>query len=260
VARHLGQFNGAYLVGQPIPCEPWVTRSWLRQYVEHAGTMIEFIRRNPCHPTVMVMFPGDSVAQILAFWEERKSILEVIESLPQVFCHQDAFKRNLFARRGRTVAIDWGYLGIAPVGSELVALVAASIGLFEVPVDWVNEMDKICFAGYLQGLRDAGWNGDPKLVRMGYTVSCLLRYPLAAFVGEQLPRLLDQESRALMEVNLNKPADEIEKSDPALVSYYQARIPEALKLLGLKRLVNLLGRIAVHTLDLRIKVRNRAKV
>jgi hypothetical protein len=121
-------------------------------------------------------------------------------------------------------------------------------------------MDRICFEGYLQGLRDAGWNGDPKLVRMGYTVSCMLRYPIGGGVGETLPRMLDQKSRSLMEVNLNKSAEEIEESDLALVSYYQAMIPEALKLLGLKRLVNLIGRIAVHTLDLRIKARKRTKV
>ncbi len=260
VARHLGQFNGAYLVGQAYPSEAWVTRNWLRKYVEHSASMIEFIRSNPGHPTVTAIFPGDSVAQILAIWEERNRVLEAVENLPQVFCHQDAFKRNLFARQNKTIAIDWGYLGVAPVGAELVALVAGSIGLFEVPVDRVKEMDRICFEGYLQGLRDAGWNGDQKLVRMGYTISCLLRYPLGGTVGEELPRMLDQKGRSLMEISFNKSADEIEKTDPALVSYYQALIPEALKMLGMKRLLNLVGRIAIHTLDLRIKVRNRAKV
>ena len=199
-------------------------------------------------------------SRFTALWEERNRILDVVENLPQVFCHQDAFKRNLFALQNKTIAIDWGYLGVAPVGAELVALVAGSIGLFEVPVDRVKEMDHICFEGYLQGLRDAGWNGDPKLVRMGYTISCLFRYPLGATVGQELPRMLDQKNRSLMEITLNKSADEIEKTDPALVSYYQALIPEALKMLGMKRLVNLLGRIAIHTLDLRIKLRNRAKL
>jgi hypothetical protein len=254
VARHLGQFNGAYLVGQAFPCEPWVTRNWLRQYVEHAASMIEFVRSDPGHPTVMALFPGDFLAQILATWEERERILEVVENLPQVFCHQDAFKRNLFARQNKTVAIDWGYMGIAPVGSELVALVEGSIHLFEVPVDRVQEMDRICFEGYLQGLRDAGWDGDPRLVRTGYTVTCLLRYPIGGGC-EALPTLLDQEGRSHMEVTFDRPVEKIEKTDPALAAYYQALIPEALKLLGMKKLVSLISRIAVHTLRLRIKGR-----
>jgi len=254
VARHLGQFNGAYLIGQAFPAEPWITRNWLRMYVEHAAAMIEFIRVNPKHPIVLHMFPGDSVAQLLAVWDERGSILDVLENLPQVFCHQDAFKRNLFARGGRTIAIDWGYMGIAPVGAELVALVAASIGFFEIPADRVKEMDRICFEGYLQGLSEAGWNGNPKLVRTGYAVSLLLRYPIGGQLGELLPTFLNQEGRSKMEVAFeNKTATELEQSDPALVAYYQGMIPEALKLLGLKRLFSIASRIGIHTLRLRAR-------
>lgn len=256
VARHLGQFNGAYLVGRSLPSEPWITRNWLRQYVEHSAPMIEFIRSNPNHPVVMHLYPGDSVAQILGAWDERASILDALENLPQVFCHQDAFKRNLFARQNQTIAIDWGYMGIAPIGAELVPLVAASIGLFEIPIERVKEMDRLCFEGYLQGLHDAGWNGDPKLVRIGYTVSCLLRYPIGGNVGELLPTLLDQEGRSKLETAFdNKTAAEIEQSDPALVAYYQGLLPEALKLLGIRRLISLFSRITAFTFRLRMKRR-----
>jgi hypothetical protein len=254
VARHLGQFNGAYLTGQAFPSEPWVTRNWLRMYVEHAAEMIEFVRGNPNHPTVVHMFPGDTIAQILAVWEEHDQILDVLENLPQVFCHQDAFRRNLFARGGRTVAIDWGYMGIAPVGAELVALVAASLGFFEIPTERVMELDRLCFDGYLQGLRDAGWKGDPKLVRTGYVVSLLLRYPIGGQLGELLPKFLEEEGRSRMEAAFdNKSAAELEQSDPAIVAYYERMLPEALKLLGIKRLFSLVGRIGIHTLRLRAR-------
>jgi hypothetical protein len=255
VARHLGQFNGAYLVGRSFPSEPWITRNWLRKYVEHAAPMIEFVRSNPNHPVVMHMFPGDILPQTLGAWDERGSILDALENLPQVFCHQDAFKRNLFARQDKTIAIDWGYMGIAPVGAELVALVAGSISLFEVPVERVMEMERLCFEGYLQGLHDAGWNGNPKLVRTGYAASCLLRYPIGGAVGQTLPTMLDKESRSHMEATLEKSADEIEKTDPALVAYFQALIPEALKLLGIRRLISLFSRIAANTFRLRMKKR-----
>jgi hypothetical protein len=195
------------------------------------------------------MFPGIVLAQILAVWDERERILGVLDHLPQVFCHQDAFKRNLFARNGRTIAIDWGYLGIAPVGAELVPLVAASIGFFEISADKVMEMDRLCFEGYLQGLRDAGWNGDPKLVRTGYAVSLMLRYPIAGQVGEVLPKLLSEEGRSRMEAAFeNKSADELEKSDPAIVAYYQSLLPEAMKLMGISNLLRVVARIGLNTL------------
>jgi hypothetical protein len=251
VARHLGQFNGAYLTGQAYPSEPWVTHNWLHMYVKNAAKMIEFIRRDPYHPVVMNMFPGNTLAQVLAIWEENEQILEVLEKLPQVFCHQDAFRRNLFARGGKTFAIDWGYMGVAPLGAELVALVAGSLGFFEIPAERVKELDRICFEGYLQGLREAGWSGDPKLVRRGYAVSLMLRYPIGGQLGELLPAFLDQERRSRMEAAFeDKTAAELEKVDPAIVTFYEGILPEALKLLGMKRLLGITGRIGVHTLQL----------
>jgi hypothetical protein len=71
-----------------------------------------------------------------------------------------------------------------------------------------------------------------------------------------LETFLDQERRAKLETAFkHKSADELEKTDPALNAYYQARLPEALKLLGTKRLAVLLARIAVQTLRLRLKRR-----
>ncbi len=256
-ARHLGQFNGAYLTGHPFPSEPWIARDWLRKYVENAAKMIEFVRGNPGHPMIRHMFPGIVLAQILAVWDERERILDVLDHLPQVFCHQDAFKRNLFARNGRTIAIDWGYMGITPVGAELVPLVAASLGFFEIPVEKVMDLDRQCFEGYLQGLRDAGWEGDPKLVRTGYTVSLMLRYPVGGQVGEIVPKMLDQEGRSRMEAAFeNKSADELEKSDPAIVAYYQSLLPEAMRLIGMTNLLRVVGRIGLNTL--RVKATRKA--
>jgi hypothetical protein len=51
----------------------------------------------------------------------------------------------------------------------------------------------------------------------------------------------------------NKSAAELEQSDPAIVAYYERMLPEALKLLGIKRLLSLVGRIGIHTLQLRAR-------
>jgi len=39
-------------------------------------------------------------------------------------------------------------------------------------------LEGIAFEGYLEGLRDAGWRGDPRQVRLGYTAASL-RYRFA---------------------------------------------------------------------------------
>jgi len=250
VAYHLGQFNGAYLNQQVLPSEAWVTRDWLHKYTDNAARMIEFIRSEPNHPVVTSLYPGITKAQILAFWDQHHQIMEILDRLPQVFCHQDAFRRNLFTRDGRTIAIDWGYSGIAPVGAELVALVFGSLGLFEIPPEQVRDLDRQCFEGYLQGLREAGWNGDPQMVRTGYVLTLLLRYPIGGSVGQVLPALLEEESRKQLEdVFEDKTVKDLEKTDPATIAFYQEIIPEALKLLGLKRLLGVVWRIGVNYLQ-----------
>ncbi len=254
IARHLGQFNGAYLTGQAIPSASWIPHNWLRKYTENAAPMIEFLRKNPHHPTVMHMFPGNAVAQLLAIWDLRDPILKMLENLPQVFCHQDAFRRNLFTHHGKTVAIDWGYMGNAPVGAELVALVAGSLGLFEIPADQVFEMDRLCFEGYLRGLADAGWHGDPKIVRTGYAVTLLLRYPIAAQIGEMLPWMLVKGGNKKVETAFtDKTLEQLEHVDPAVVAYYEKMLPEALMLLGFNKLFRVVSMIGSHTLQIKAK-------
>jgi hypothetical protein len=251
VAYHLGQFNGAYINQYALPSDTWVTHDWLHKYVDNATRMIEFIRSAPNHPVVTGLYPGINRALILAFWDSHHRIIEILDNLPQVFCHQDAFRRNLFSHAGKTIAIDWGYSGIAPIGAELVALVFGSLGLFEIPPEQVNELDKQCFQRYIQGLREAGWNGDPKIVRTGYALTLVLRYPIGGSVGQMLPALLEKESRQLLESAFeDKTAEDIEKTDPAVISYLQQILPEALKLSGIKCLLGFAWRMAANQLQL----------
>lgn len=90
--------------------------------------------------------------------------------------------------RDETVAVDWAFLGTAAVGEELASLVCASVMLADADPDRVRELGETCFEGYLAGLRDAGWDGDPKLVRLGYAAGTI-RYGLfpAAIVGPHQP-------------------------------------------------------------------------
>jgi hypothetical protein len=251
VARHLGQFNGAYLVAHPLPSELWITRDWVRKYVERAAPAIEFIRHNPQHPVVRQWYPGSALAQVLAVWDVRSRLLDLLDRLPQTFCHQDAWKRNLFARHDQTVAIDWGYAGIAPLGAELAALIVGSFGLYEVPASQAFELDRICFEGYLQGLRDAGWDGPSRLVRLGYTLTYLLRYVYGGRIGEMLPALLDEYKRQFFETALSRSAEEMGRRDPHMKAYHQSVFRETLKLLGLSKTLEILGREVVLSISLR---------
>jgi hypothetical protein len=258
VARQLGEFNGAYLAGRALPSEAWITHDWLRKYLQEAAPMIEFIRQNPAHPIVNAMLPGITLPLTLAVWEEHHRMLTKLGSMPQTFCHQDAFERNMFYRGGELVLIDWNYAGIAPIGTELVALVGVAFGLANFPVSQARELDQACFENYLEGLRASGWQPDQRQVRLCYCLTVTLRYVIGATIGEVLPGLLNQATREHWAEGMNKGEEYAGESDPGIVAYYTAIYMEGLKSLGLAFLLRVVARTISHAI--RLSGKRRVKV
>ena len=184
-ARHLGQLNGAYLVGRPLPTEPWVLREWIRSEVaEEEALDVARPPRLPDHPLSRRAFPGRSVDDLLRFWTDRELFLAALDQLPKTFGHLDAAPSNVFARRDpsgetQTVAIDWSHAGIAEIGHDIAPLVFFSFLDDRMDVAQTEALDKHVFAGYVRGLQEAGWQGDPRIARLGYTASLALRYGLS---------------------------------------------------------------------------------
>ena len=235
VARQLGRFNGVYLAGRPLPAQPWLSRSWLRSWVEQAAPVIPLLPSLPEHPLAKRMYPPDLVEAYLRLWAERERFLAAIECLPQTFCHLDVFRRNMFARRGadgqdQTVLIDWSFAGIGAIGEELACLIVASVELFEVEVARAAELDRIVFDGYLVGLRDAGWHGDPRQVRFGYAASAVLRYGVGV-LGLLVKGLLDEQAHPLIEQIMGRSIDECVDIWAAQIPFLKGLIAEAWELL-----------------------------
>ena len=181
-ARHLGQFNGAYLVGRPLPTGPWVLREWIRGYVaDEEAPDVARLQRLPDHPLSRRAFPGRSVDDLLRFWEDRELFLAALDRLPKTFGHLDAAPSNVFARRGpsgqaQTVAIDWSHAGIAEIGHDIAPLVFFSLLDDRFDPAQADALDERVFAGYVSGLQETGWQDDPAAARFGYAASFALRY------------------------------------------------------------------------------------
>ena len=202
-ARHLGQLSGAYLTERALPTEPWLSHNWLRSWVAEADAALAVLRTVLDHPLVAIAYPPDAVGKIFRFWEEREYWLALLDRLPQTLCHQDAFRRNLCSRQTtagqvETVVLDWAFVGIGPVGAELAPLVLASVAFGEVDPVGMEELQRVSFDGYVAGLADVGWSGDPSLTRLGYAASGMLRYAVGC-VRLILPALLDSNARSRVE-------------------------------------------------------------
>lgn len=184
-ARRLGAWQGQYLRGKPLPKAEWLTPStWNRDFVEENRGSIELLQRSLDEPWVSYAYPPVKLSEMLWAWQEREVFYRILERLPQVFCHRDLFGRNLMERKGNgagqseTVLIDWAYAGIGALGEELVPLVQATYLWGEVRRGSYQELEKAVFSGYVEGLQESGWRGDPRLVRLGYAAASALRYSI----------------------------------------------------------------------------------
>jgi hypothetical protein len=249
-ARQLGEFNGAYLAGQPLPDETWITHDWLRKYLQEAAPSVDYIRQNPADTIINRMLPGMTMPLTLAIWEEHERMLKVLDAMPQGFCHQDAFDRNLFYRGEELVVIDWTYAGIAPVGTEVAALVGAALGVAGFPVSQAKALDQACVENYLEGLRQAGYQPDPRQVRLCFCLTLALRYVTGGMIGEMIPRLLDPTTRQFVLDSFQQTEETAGQSDPEIVAYYIGILTETLKTLGLGSMLRVAARTVFHAMRL----------
>ena len=199
VARHVGHFNGAYLVDRPLPSWPWLSSNWLRHKVGQSAPAIEPLRNALTLPWGRRWLPEEDSDQFFRLWAERAFFLDALDRLPQTICHFDLFRRNLFACKtadgdDQTVAIDWAFVGRGPIGADLNPLVWMGIALAGVGWDQLRQMEEIVLENYLEGLREAGWQGDPQQVRLGYTAASV-RY-LFPEIGRWLALILDESLHA----------------------------------------------------------------
>jgi hypothetical protein len=213
VARHAGQLNGAYLVKRSLPSWPWLSSGWWRKYIAESAPAIPLIRNSLDHPLVRRGLADDAGDRLFRLWEERDLYLDALDRLPQTLCHLDLFRRNLFARKtadgdDQTVVIDWAFTGRSAIGAELAALVLASVAFNEVDLAQVQALEDIVFEGYLEGLCDAGWRGNPQRVRLGYAAASL-RLRLGE-LDRVIKMLLDESQYPFTEQAFGRSMEEIE--------------------------------------------------
>ncbi|MGE5691968.1 MAG: hypothetical protein ACM33B_15565 [Pseudomonadota bacterium] len=182
VGRALGAFDGRF-AGDGAPREPWLGRRWLRVWTTlltpyHFGDALPGSPRWD-DPRVRAVYGPDLRARLAALWDARPALLAAVEALPSACAHLDAHRRNLFLRPGedgtRVVAIDWGLVGLAPLGEEIASTLVGSVASGEVPAVDATALSETLYAAYLQGLGDAGWEGAERDVRLAYAAASGLR-------------------------------------------------------------------------------------
>ena len=192
-ARMLGRFHAAYLDGHPVPVQPWFSENFARSVLADGGGISALLNPDlegsvwklPIH---QAMFDHMQKARILQWVAEKNVFFDANDRLPQVFCHNDAQRRNFMwahtSNEIELIAIDWAFSGPGSLGSDLGQLTGNSMWFYEYNPFDAETLERALLESYLAGIADHKVDVDRRLVRLGYLIS------VSFWVGAGLPILV----------------------------------------------------------------------
>jgi hypothetical protein len=158
---------------------PWLSAGFLRSYSASRPAPAD-VDAAWQHPLIAGTWPKGLRSGWSRLVRARDRLLDVMESLPRVTAHLDVWPANEIRRdtasaAGEIVLLDWAFCGDGAVGEDVGNHVPDSALDLFWPSDRLRSLDEAVFAAYVAGLRDAGWRGDERVVRLGMVGSCVLR-------------------------------------------------------------------------------------
>lgn len=195
-ARHLGQAQGEFAAGRPLPPYRWLSRDWLRAYLSQRDGDHALVDDAAAwtRPRVAQWLSPSLAAPLREMRAGQAEFLAALDELPRTLCHLDLHPANLFAASGETVLIDWSFVGIGALGEDAGNLVPDAVLDFHVQPSQVDALFDAVLQGYVEGLQDAGWRGSSELVRLGMSATIAAKY---AWIGPAVLRAAEQEKEML---------------------------------------------------------------
>ena len=211
-AHAAGLSAGAFLTGRPLPDEPWLVRGFLGSLLADGGfwaTMMDAESGEAWRSPFAESFDARTRERVLRVWADRAALLSTLDALPTVFGHGDFHPRNLLLPAGveEIVALDWAFCGPSPLGTELADLIGVAAWFCDIEMADFPAIEQSAFAVYEEALRAVGWDGDARLVRLGYASAIALR--LGACMPGWAAEMLGPEQAPSSELLYGRPAETI---------------------------------------------------
>jgi aminoglycoside/choline kinase family phosphotransferase len=156
-ARRLGHAQGAF-VRAGVPDDAWLSRHWLRRYLEQRADVLAEIGDDDIWraPRVAAVFDVDTVARARALHDQLADNLDALDREPRTLCHFDLHPKNLFDDGATTTVIDWAFVGVGTIADDPATLIGDAVFDFHVVPDDVDALHALVVDGYTRGLHDAG--------------------------------------------------------------------------------------------------------
>ncbi len=203
-ARRLGRLAGrTHRDGLPADAPPLFGGLRMLWAMRITNTLVPVLQDDATwrHP-LMVGVEGSDPAlrdDLLALADQAPSIIDALDRLPRGLAHGDACPQNLLPdpdRRGAFVAIDWGFANLAPLGSDLVQLLAGRADSGDLDADDLPPIQEAILAAYLDGLRDEGVDASAVTIRQAFLGGLVVGKAFSALPLERLGGPVDDRTKA----------------------------------------------------------------
>ncbi|MFG1828059.1 hypothetical protein ACGFIJ_36815 [Microbispora bryophytorum] len=171
-ARALGRSQGR----KDLPEYPWLSRGFLRDYSTSRPADWRLLEEDRAWSQQLIKdhFPPELREGLHRLHLNRERLLSLMQILPRTVCHLDAWPNNIIRRpTGEVVLLDWAFVGDGALGEDIGNLIPDSVFDLLVPHQLLGDLDRQATRAYLEGLNEAGWTGDERLVRLGICASAV---------------------------------------------------------------------------------------
>ena len=155
---------------------PWTSERFLRAYSTSRPVPWQVLDDDAAwdQPLIRSAWPAGLRTGWARLIAHRTQLLAVMEHLPRTRSHLDVWVANEVRRPGgEVVLLDWAFFGDGAVGEDLGNHVPDAVFDLFWPAQELPALDAACFEAYVSGLREAGWRGDERQVRLGVVASCV---------------------------------------------------------------------------------------
>ncbi|MER5907341.1 aminoglycoside phosphotransferase [Streptomyces mirabilis] len=154
---------------------PWLSRRFLRDYISAQTVGQELLDDDTAwrHPLVRDHFPAGVREAMVRLRQDREWFLGIMESLPRVFSHLDQWPANVVSHGPDSALIDWAFAGDGALGEDLGNYIPDTVWDLFLPAARLPELAATAYEAHVHGLRESGWRGDERLVRLGMCASAV---------------------------------------------------------------------------------------
>lgn len=213
-AYHVGQWQGRYLCGEPLPRYSWLADDWLGAWVPPCTSKNHRLVHDEqawTHPLLRDHLGTKHAQSARMLCDARRQLIERTTLLPYTLCHHDCWPPNLHSRSNSekdvTLVVDWSWVGRGTAGHDAANLVFDAVASGYLPPEQLASTDAAVLEAYLDGISSAGWTGPMAMVRTGYRMVAALRFGSEAATVLALAR--DEDRLALLAGREGRPAAEM---------------------------------------------------